>query len=131
MSLVRYSHVMHLVSEVTGELYKDFDAVDAFKAGFPAGTVTGAPKVRAMELIDEMEDSPRGPYAGAVGYFAPDGSMDTCIAIRIAQFEGDQFTIRVGAGVVAGSTPKGEYKEIGNKAKQTIRAVEKAAGVRQ
>ncbi len=127
MTVKRYSHVMHIVSQVQGILREDADAVDAFKAGFPAGTVSGAPKVRAMEIIDELEFDSRGPYAGAVGYFGPDGSTDTCIAIRIILFQGNHFTIRVGAGIVADSIPEMEYKEIQNKAAQSILAVEAAA----
>jgi anthranilate synthase component 1 len=101
--------------------------VDAFTASFPSGTVSGAPKVRAMEIIDELEFEPRGPYAGAVGYFGPDNIMDTCIAIRTILFEQGRFTIRVGAGIVADSIPEMEYKEIQNKAAQSIRALEAAA----
>lgn len=127
MTVERYSHVMHIVSQVKGILREDADAVDAFKAGFPAGTVSGAPKVRAMEIIDELESDCRGPYAGAVGYFGQDGSTDTCIAIRIVLFQGNRFTIRVGAGIVADSIPEMEYKEIQNKAAQSIFAVEAAA----
>jgi anthranilate synthase component 1 len=123
----RYSHVMHIVSQVQGELREDADVVDAFKAGFPAGTVSGAPKVRAMEIIDELEGVSRGPYAGAVGYFGPNGQMDTCIAIRTVLFEADRFTVRVGAGIVADSVPEMEYKEIANKAAQSLRALEAAA----
>jgi len=123
----RYSHVMHIVSQVQGRLREGTDAVDAFMAGFPAGTVSGAPKVRAMEIIDELECSNRGPYAGAVGYFGPGNSTDTCIAIRVILFEKNRFTIRVGAGIVADSEPRFEYKEIQNKAAQSIHALEAAA----
>ncbi|MEW6113195.1 MAG: anthranilate synthase component I family protein, partial [Thermodesulfobacteriota bacterium] len=127
MSVERYSHVMHVVSQVQGVLREDADAVDAFIAGFPAGTVSGAPKVRAMEIIDELEQVGRGPYAGAVGYFGPNGRMDTCIAIRTVLFQGDRFTVRVGAGIVADSVPEMEYKEIQNKAAQSIFALQAAA----
>jgi anthranilate synthase component 1 len=127
MSVERYSHVMHIVSQVRGELREDADAVDAFMAGFPAGTVSGAPKIRAMEIIDELEGVSRGPYGGAVGYFGPDGNLDTCIAIRTVLFEGTRFTIRVGAGIVADSDPQMEYKEIQNKAAQSINALRTAA----
>jgi anthranilate synthase component 1 len=96
-------------------------------AGFPAGTVSGAPKIRAMEIIDELEGVSRGPYGGAVGYFGPDGNLDTCIAIRTVLFEGTRFTIRVGAGIVADSDPQMEYKEIQNKAAQSINALRTAA----
>ncbi len=123
----RYSHVMHIVCQVQGRLRDEMDAVDAFMAGFPAGTVSGAPKVRAMEIIDELECSNRGPYAGAVGYFGPGNVTDTCIAIRVILFEQDRFTIRVGAGIVADSEPKFEYKEIQNKAAQSIYALQAAA----
>jgi anthranilate synthase component I len=123
----RYSHVMHIVSQVQGRLRPDADAIDAFIAGFPAGTVSGAPKVRAMEIIDELESSGRGLYAGAVGYFGPDGIMDTCIAIRTVLFEGNRFTVRVGAGIVADSVPEMEYKEIQNKAAQSLVALQTAA----
>ncbi|CAN2041469.1 Anthranilate synthase component 1 [Candidatus Magnetomoraceae bacterium gMMP-15] len=127
MSVVRYSHVMHIVSQVQGLLREDTDAIDALMAGFPAGTVSGAPKVRAMEIIDELENASRGPYAGAVGYFGPNDAMDTCIAIRIILFQENHFTIQVGAGIVADSIPEMEYKEIQNKAAQSILALQKAA----
>ncbi|MBW2619444.1 MAG: anthranilate synthase component I family protein, partial [Deltaproteobacteria bacterium] len=113
-------HVMHLVSQVEGRLRADADAVDAFKAGFPAGTVSGAPKVRAMQIIDELEAAPRGVYSGAVGYFGPDNQMDTCIAIRMIVFQDGRFTIPVGAGIVADSEPAMEYQEIQQKAAQSI-----------
>jgi len=127
MSVSRYSHVMHIVSQVEGLIQDDKDAVDALKAGFPAGTVSGAPKVRAMEIIDELESAARGPYAGAVGYFGPNDSMDMCIAIRTVLFRNEDFTIQVGAGIVADSVPANEYKELQNKAGQSIAALEKAA----
>ncbi|MFH1138423.1 MAG: anthranilate synthase component I family protein [Pseudomonadota bacterium] len=127
MTVERYSHVMHLVSQVTGRLRDDLDAVDAFMAGFPAGTVSGAPKVRAMEIIDELELHPRGPYSGAVGYFGQGGEMDACIAIRMVLFQGDEFTIPVGAGIVADSIPEMEYQEIHDKAAQSIAALKTAA----
>jgi anthranilate synthase component 1 len=127
MSVVRYSHVMHIVSQVEGTLQDGKDAIDALKGGFPAGTVSGAPKVRAMEIIDELEHTARGPYAGAVGYFGPDNVMDMCIAIRTILFRKNQFTIQVGAGIVADSVPENEYKEIQNKAAQSIAALETAA----
>ncbi len=127
MKVERYSHVMHLVSQVQGVLRPGADAVDAFIAGFPAGTVSGAPKVRAMQIIDELEYLPRGPYSGAVGYFGQQNEMDTCIAIRMILFQGDRFTIPVGAGIVADSIPKMEFKEIQNKAAQSIAALQAAA----
>ncbi|KPA17901.1 protein containing Chorismate binding [Candidatus Magnetomorum sp. HK-1] len=127
MSVVRYSHVMHILSQVEGLLQADTDSIDALKAAFPAGTVSGAPKVRAMEIIDELENNARGPYAGAVGYFGPNDAMDMCIAIRTILFRQNQFTIQVGAGIVADSVPVNEYKELQNKAGQSIAALEKAA----
>lgn len=128
MELRRYSHVMHLVSGVRGRLRPEMDSVEALRASFPAGTVTGAPKVRAMELIDAMEAAPRGPYAGAVGYIGPRGDLDTCIAIRIAQFRDRRYTVRVGAGIVADSVGGNECREIENKAAQTLQALRRAAG---
>ncbi len=127
MTIERYSHVMHIVSQVQGELRDGSDAVDAFTASFPSGTVSGAPKVRAMEIIDELEFESRGPYAGAVGYFGPHNVMDTCIAIRTILFREGRFTVRVGAGIVADSISEMEYKEIENKAAQSLRALEAAA----
>ncbi|MEW6262307.1 MAG: anthranilate synthase component I family protein [Thermodesulfobacteriota bacterium] len=127
MNVERYSHVMHLVSMVQGELRPGADLVDAFQAGFPAGTVSGAPKVRAMQIIDELEARVRGPYAGAVGYFGPGNEMDTCIAIRLIVFEGNRFTIPVGAGIVADSEPEMEYREIHHKAGQSLMALKLAA----
>ena len=127
MIVERYSHVMHLVSQVTGKLRDDLSAVDAFMAGFPAGTLSGAPKVRAMEIIDELEFHPRGPYGGAVGYFGQDGGMDACIAIRMTLFQEDNFTIPVGAGIVADSIPEMEYQEINDKAAQSLAALRIAA----
>jgi anthranilate synthase component 1 len=128
MELRRYSHVMHLVSGVRGRLRPEMDSVEALRASFPAGTVTGAPKVRAMELIDAMESAPRGPYAGAVGYIGSRGELDTCIAIRIAQYRDREYTVRVGAGIVADSVGGHECREIENKAAQTLQALRRAAG---
>ena len=127
MIVERYSHVMHMVSEVQGVLRPELDEVDAFKASFPAGTVSGAPKVRAMEIIHELEQTPRGPYGGAVGFFGPGRNMDTCLAIRIIQFLGQKITVQVGAGIVADSEPAYEYKEICHKAAQSLAALETAA----
>ncbi len=124
----RFSHVMHLVSEVSGQLAPGAGCVDAFKAAFPAGTVSGAPKLRAMEIIDDLERGPRGPYAGAVGYFSPDGSMDTCICIRMMSFRGRRFEVPVGAGIVADSRPEMELAEIESKAAQSLCAVRSATG---
>ncbi len=121
-----YSHVMHIVSNVIGEIAEDKDALDALIAGFPAGTVSGAPKVRAMEIIDELEVARRGVYAGAVGYFGANGDMDTCIALRTAVLKDDQLYIQAGAGVVADSDPKTEYEECRAKARALLRAAEES-----
>jgi len=121
-----YSHVMHLVSNVEGRIRADKDALDALIAGFPAGTVTGAPKVRAMEIIDELEPERRGVYAGGVGYFGADGSMDTCIALRTALVKDHKVFVQAGGGVVADSDPEAEFQESCNKARALIRAAEEA-----
>lgn len=126
MSLERYSHVMHLVSKVEGTLNDRFDALDLFQAAFPAGTVTGAPKIRAMEIIDELEKIRRGPYSGAVGYFGLDGNMDLCIAIRMIVHQGDRYYLQAGAGIVADSLPEFEYKETLNKMEGLYQAVKQA-----
>jgi anthranilate synthase component 1 len=123
-----YSQVMHIGSNVEGELdTKKHDALSALVAGFPAGTVSGAPKVRAMEIIDEMEKDGRGLYAGAVGYFAADGSMDTCIVLRTAIVKNGRMYVQAGAGIVADSDPEAERLECENKAKALFRAAEEAA----
>jgi len=122
----RYSHVMHIVSNVEGELADGKDAIDALYAGFPAGTTSGAPKVRAMEIIDELEPEKRGIYAGCIGYFGADGEMDTCIALRTAVIKDGWLYAQAGGGVVADSTAEGEYQESRNKAKALIRAAEEA-----
>ena len=122
----RYSHVMHIVSNVIGRLAGGHDSVDALMAGFPAGTVSGAPKVRAMEIIDELEKSKRGPYAGCVGYFSADGEMDTCIVLRTALGKDGMLHVQAGAGVVYDSLPENEQQECINKAKAVIRAAEEA-----
>ncbi len=122
----RYSHVMHIVSNVEGLIAEPHDAVDALLAGFPAGTVSGAPKVRAMEIIDELEPEKRNLYAGGVGYFAADGSMDTCIALRTAVVKDATMFVQAGGGVVADSDPEAEYQETRNKARALIRAAEEA-----
>ena len=122
----RYSHVMHIVSNVEGDLDERHDALDALTAGFPAGTVSGAPKVRAMEIIDELERDRRGLYAGAVGYFAADGSMDTCIVLRTAIVKDGKMYVQAGAGIVADSDPASEQKECVDKAKALFRAAEEA-----
>ena len=126
-TIERYSHVMHIVSNVEGKLRKDADIIDAFFAGFPAGTVSGAPKVRAMEIIDELEPSRRGYYAGGIGYFSGNGEMDTCIALRTALVKNGKLHVQAGAGIVADSDPESEYQETVNKARAIIRAAEMAA----
>jgi anthranilate synthase component 1 len=122
----RYSHVMHIVSQVEGEMRPGLTAFDLVRATFPAGTVTGAPKVRAMEIIAEMEVDARGPYGGAVGYFSFDGSMDTCITIRTLIGRGENVSVQAGAGIVADSDPGREYQETMNKARAVLLAVEQA-----
>ncbi len=124
MVIEKYSHVMHIVSNVVGELEDGKDAFDVLRACFPAGTVSGAPKIRAMQIIDEIEPSKRGIYAGAVGYFSFDGDMDTAIAIRTAVIRRDKVYIQAGAGIVADSKPELEAKETVNKAKALFKAVE-------
>ncbi len=123
-----YSHVMHIASHVEGRLRPGLDAVDALVAGFPAGTVSGAPKVRAMEIIDELEPVRRGFYAGAVGYFGADGSMDTCIALRTGLIKDGLLYVQAGGGIVADSDPELEFEESWNKAQALVRAASHAAG---
>jgi anthranilate synthase component I len=122
----RFSHVTHLVSEVVGELRDDVRPFDLLRACFPAGTVSGAPKVRAMEIIDELEKEKRGLYAGCVGYFSADGEMDTCIALRTALIKDGTIYVQAGAGIVADSNPAAEQQECVNKAKALFRAAEEA-----
>jgi anthranilate synthase component 1 len=122
----RYSHVMHLVSQVEGELAQGQDAISLLASTFPAGTVTGAPKVRAMEIIEELEPTRRGPYAGAVGYLGFSGNMDFCITIRSFTVHDGQVYLQVGAGIVADSDPVREYQETVNKGKALMRALELA-----
>lgn len=126
MAVERYSHVMHLVSNVEGNLKQGLDAFDVLEACFPAGTVTGAPKVRAMEIIEELEPMRRGPYAGAVGYLSYSGNMDTCITIRTLIIKGDKIYVQAGAGIVADSVPDQEYNETVNKAMGMMKAVDMA-----
>lgn len=128
MVVERYSHVMHIVSHVQGRLKAGMDAFDLLRATFPAGTVSGAPKIRAMQIIRELEPEPRGPYAGAVGYFSFDGSMDTCITIRTLVMRGNRIYLQSGAGIVADSDPVKEYQETLNKLNALFKAVEKAEG---
>jgi anthranilate synthase component 1 len=126
MVVERYSHVMHITSNVQGRLTPGTTALDALRAALPAGTVSGAPKVRAMQIIDEVEQNRRGPYAGAVGYVDFTGNMDTCIALRTLVLLGDRAYIQAGAGIVADSVPAAEYEETQNKAQGLIKAVELA-----
>ncbi len=126
MNVERYSHVMHIVSQVDGQVRDGIDSFDLFRATFPAGTLSGAPKVRAMEIIEELEGVRRGAYGGAVGYFSHDGSMDTCITIRSLVIKGDRVFLQAGAGIVADSDPAKEYEETVNKAKALAVAIEYA-----
>jgi anthranilate synthase component 1 len=123
MVIERYSHVMHIVSNVTGKVVEDMSAIDALRATFPAGTVSGAAKVRAMEIIDELEPVKRGIYAGAVGYLSWNGNMDTAIAIRTAVIKDGTLHIQAGAGIVYDSVPEMEWQETMNKARAVFRAV--------
>jgi len=126
MVIENYSHVMHIVSNVEGDIDPTHDAMDALMAGFPAGTVSGAPKVRAMEIIDELESERRSFYAGAVGYIAANGQMDTCIAMRTALVKDGELILQAGAGIVADSDPDSEWEECRNKARALVRAAEEA-----
>lgn len=126
MYIERYSHVMHIVSQVVGKLRPGMDAFNLLRATFPAGTLSGAPKVRAMEIIEELEGTRRGTYAGAVGYFSFDGSMDTCITIRSVFMRGDMLYLQAGAGIVADSDPTSEYEESINKARAVAVAIQYA-----
>jgi len=126
MTVERYSHVMHIVSNVTGRLAAGTTAFDALRAALPVGTVSGAPKIRAMEIIDEMEPTRRGPYAGAVGSVDFGGNMNTCIALRTMVICGGKAYIQAGGGIVADSVPSREYEETISKAKALIRAIEVA-----
>ncbi len=126
MIVERYSHVMHIVSDVTGELQPNKDAFDLFRACFPAGTVSGAPKVRAMEIIDELEQTRRGVYAGSIGFFSANGEMDTCIAIRTLLLKDGIAYVQAGVGAVYDSNPTAEFQESCNKAMACLRAVELA-----
>ena len=126
MVVERYSHVMHLVSHVSGTLKPGRDAYDVFRAAFPAGTVSGAPKIRAMEIIEELEKHQRGPYAGAVGYFGFSGNMDFCITIRTMLIKNKKIYVQAGAGIVADSRPEREYQETVNKAQGMFKAIQRA-----
>jgi anthranilate synthase component 1 len=124
MLIERYSHVMHIVSNVTGQILPELDAIDVLKATFPAGTLSGAPKVRAMEIIEELETDKRGIYSGAIGYIGWNGNMDTAIAIRTALIKQGQVYVQAGAGIVADSVPESEWEETLNKARAVFKAVE-------
>ncbi|MBL7070990.1 MAG: anthranilate synthase component I [Candidatus Omnitrophica bacterium] len=126
MKVEKYSHVMHIVSDVTGRLSKDSNIYDVVRASFPAGTVTGAPKIRAMEIIDELENLKRGTYSGCVGYFSFSGNIDSCITIRTILVKKNKAYIQAGAGIVADSDPDKEYQETLNKAMALIKAIEEA-----
>jgi anthranilate synthase component 1 len=128
MDVERYSHVMHIVSTVEGQLAEGRDALDALQACFPAGTLSGAPKVRAMEIIDELEPERRGPYGGAVGYLGYSGNLDTCITIRTFVLRGQELYLQAGAGIVADSDPATEFHETENKLRALTRALELAEG---
>ena len=128
MDVESYSHVMHLVSHVQGKLRRGLSQFDALRACFPAGTVSGAPKIRAMEIIAELEPDKRGPYAGAVGYFSFSGNLDTAITIRtIVMVDGTAY-VQAGGGIVADSVPEREYQESLNKAQALIKAIGQAEG---
>ena len=126
MKIEKYSHVMHIVSQVEGRLRQDYDAFALLRATFPAGTLSGAPKVRAMEIIEDLEGTRRATYGGAVGYFSYDGSMDTCITIRSLVIQGDTVYLQAGAGIVADSDPASEYEESLNKARAVAVAIQYA-----
>src|SRR3979409_311683 len=124
MMVERYSHVMHIVSNVEGRLRDGLDCLDVFRAAFPAGTVSGAPKVRAMEIIDELETEKRGVYAGAAGYLGFNGNLDLAIAIRTGVGRGGQLSAQAAAGIVADSIPENEWRETQNKARAVLAAAE-------
>jgi anthranilate synthase component 1 len=124
MTIEKFSHVQHIVSTVNGTLKDNLDCYDAFRSCFPAGTVSGAPKIRAMEIIDELEPTKRGPYAGAVGYVDYSGNLDTCIALRTMVLAGGHLDVQAGAGLVADSVPEREYEETLNKARALLLAVQ-------
>jgi anthranilate synthase component 1 len=126
MFVERYSHIMHLVSALTGKLREGLAPLDALRACFPAGTLSGAPKIRAMEIIEELEPARRGVYGGAIVYADFSGSLDSCIAIRTLFMDGEKGSIQAGAGIVADSVAQKEHEECGNKAKAVVRAIERA-----
>src|SRR5690606_28523983 len=125
-AIERYSHVMHIVSGVSGELAPQYDAFDLFAASFPAGTVVGAPKVRAMQIIDELEDTGRGLYAGTAGYYGIGGDMDQAITIQTLVSDGDESTLQAGVGIVADSVQRKEYQEVLTKGAVLKSALKKA-----
>jgi anthranilate synthase component I len=129
-TIERYSHVMHIVSEVQGQMRTGLTAFDLLRAAFPAGTVSGAPKVRAMEIISALEKDSRNAYAGMVGYFGFDGAMDTCLTIRTMIGRGGSVSVQAGAGIVADSNPAAEYQETVNKASAMLRAIDLAESVK-
>jgi len=126
MAIERYSHVIHLVSNIRGKLAPGKSPFDLFVSSFPAGTVSGAPKIRAMQIISELEPERRGLYAGAIGYFSFNGNLDTCIVIRTILMQGKRAFIHAGAGIVADSEPEKEYQETLNKARAMLKAIESA-----
>jgi anthranilate synthase component 1 len=128
MVIERYSHVMHIVSQVVGQLQSDKSTFDLMRASFPAGTLTGAPKIRAMQIISELEQTQRGPYGGCVGYFSFNGNLDCCITIRTALIKDGKAYVQAGGGWVNDSTPEAEYQETVNKAKAMLKAVALAEG---
>jgi anthranilate synthase component 1 len=130
MFVERYSHIMHLVSAIEGTLRADLAPIDAFRACFPAGTLSGAPKIRAMEIIEEMEPTRRGVYGGSIFYADFSGNLDSCIAIRTLFMHGEQGHIQSGAGIVADSVPEKEFEECGNKARAVVRAIQRARGLK-
>jgi anthranilate synthase component 1 len=127
MAVERYSHVMHLVSNIQAQLATGKDAFDVLRASFPAGTLSGAPKIRAMQIIDELEPTRRGPYGGGVGYFSFSGNMDFCITIRTFVIRNEKIYIQAGAGIVADSDPQSEYRETISKAEALVQALTMAA----
>jgi anthranilate synthase component 1 len=128
MEVERYSHVMHLVSEVQGEVPEGMSLLDVVRAAFPAGTLSGAPKVRAMQIIRELETRPRGVYGGAIGYLSPSGDLDLAIAIRTAVCKEGRFEVTAGAGIVEASIPERESEETWNKARSVLCAIEAVPG---
>ena len=128
MTIERYSHVMHIVSQVEGKLSANKTPYDLMRATFPAGTLSGAPKIRAMQIISELEGTTRGPYGGCVGYFSFSGNLDCCITIRTALIKDGKAFVQAGGGWVNDSTPEGEYEETVNKAKAMLKAVAMAEG---